>query len=88
MYVVARFRGRNDREVRDDSNAVVTAEGSKNKLVDICMGLNPLSNGTYNFDRCSRRQQTRTWPLTMLSSRCLARCVANGGLGEEENLAD
>ncbi|KAI1204778.1 kinesin-domain-containing protein [Annulohypoxylon truncatum] len=49
--VVVRCRGRNDREVSENSAVVVATEGVKGKLVELSMGPSALSNKTYNFDR-------------------------------------
>ncbi|OTA57529.1 kinesin-domain-containing protein [Hypoxylon sp. EC38] len=49
--VVVRCRGRNEREVRENSAVVVSTEGVKGKLVELSMGPSALSNKTYNFDR-------------------------------------
>ncbi|KAI1100521.1 kinesin-domain-containing protein [Jackrogersella minutella] len=49
--VVVRCRGRNEREVRENSGVVVSTEGAKGKLIELSMGPNALSNKTYNFDR-------------------------------------
>ncbi|KAI1477098.1 kinesin-domain-containing protein [Daldinia eschscholtzii] len=49
--VVVRCRGRNDREVQENSAVVVSTEGVKGKLVELSMGPSALSNKTYNFDR-------------------------------------
>jgi kinesin family protein 11 len=51
INVVVRCRGRNEREVRENSAVVVRADGVKGKLVELSMGPNALSNKTYNFDR-------------------------------------
>lgn len=51
INVVVRCRGRNDREVRENSGVVVSTAGVKNKTVELSMGLNALSNKTYQFDR-------------------------------------
>ncbi|KAH8682481.1 P-loop containing nucleoside triphosphate hydrolase protein [Xylariales sp. PMI_506] len=51
INVVVRCRGRNEREVRENSAVVVQTEGAKGKLVELSMGPNALSNKTYNFDR-------------------------------------
>ena len=51
INVVVRCRGRNDRELRENSAVVVSADGVKGKLVNLSMGPNALSNKTYNFDR-------------------------------------
>jgi kinesin family protein 11 len=51
ITVVVRCRGRNDREVRENSAVVVQSEGVKGKLVDLSMGPSALSNKSYNFDR-------------------------------------
>lgn len=51
ITVVVRCRGRNEREVRENSAVVVQAEGVKGKLVELSMGPSALSNKTYNFDR-------------------------------------
>ncbi|KAL1882105.1 hypothetical protein VTK73DRAFT_2196 [Phialemonium thermophilum] len=51
INVVVRCRGRNEREVRENSAVVVRTEGVKGQIVDLSMGPNALSNKTYNFDR-------------------------------------
>ncbi|KAI1865085.1 hypothetical protein JX265_008132 [Neoarthrinium moseri] len=51
INVVVRCRGRNEREVKENSAVVVETEGAKGKLVELSMGPNALSNKTYNFDR-------------------------------------
>ncbi|KAL7620208.1 Kinesin- motor protein [Parahypoxylon ruwenzoriense] len=51
INVVVRCRGRNEREVRENSAVVVYTEGAKGKSVGLSMGPNALSNKTYNFDR-------------------------------------
>jgi kinesin family protein 11 len=51
INVVVRCRGRNEREVRENSAVVVRTDGTKGKLVELSMGPNAVSNKTYNFDR-------------------------------------
>jgi len=51
INVVVRCRGRNQREVRENSAVVLKTDGVKGKLVELSMGPNALSNKTYNFDR-------------------------------------
>ncbi|KAK0734793.1 kinesin motor domain-containing protein [Lasiosphaeria miniovina] len=51
INVVVRCRGRNQREVRENSAVVVRTEGVKGKLVGLAMGPAALSDKTYNFDR-------------------------------------
>jgi kinesin family protein 11 len=51
INVVVRCRGRSEREVREDSNVVVTTEGAKGELVNLRTGPNASNNKTYNFDR-------------------------------------
>lgn len=51
INVVVRCRGRNEREVRENSAVVVSSEGVKGKVVQLSMGPNALSNKRYNFDR-------------------------------------
>lgn len=51
INVVVRCRGRNDREVKENSAVVVQADGAKGKNVELKLGPNALSNKTYNFDR-------------------------------------
>lgn len=51
INVVVRCRGRNEREVRENSAVVVNTDGAKGKIVELMMGPNALSNKTYNFDR-------------------------------------
>lgn len=50
INVVVRCRGRNAREVKENSAVVVKADGKGNH-VDLSMGPNSLSNKTYAFDR-------------------------------------
>jgi len=51
INVVVRCRGRNDREVRENSGVVVSTDGVKGKKVDLSMGPNALSNKSYQFDK-------------------------------------
>ncbi|KAF2863338.1 kinesin-domain-containing protein [Piedraia hortae CBS 480.64] len=51
IRVVVRCRGRNDREIRENSGVVVSTDGVKGTSVDLSMGPNALSNKTYNFDK-------------------------------------
>lgn len=51
IHVVVRCRGRNDREVRENSGVVVTTDGVKGKNVELSMGPSALSNKTYRFDK-------------------------------------
>ncbi|KAF2703908.1 kinesin family protein-like protein [Pleomassaria siparia CBS 279.74] len=51
INVVVRCRGRNDREVRENSGVVVSTDGIKGKIVDLSMGPTALSNKTYQFDK-------------------------------------
>jgi len=51
INVVVRCRGRNDREVRENSGVVVSTEGVKGSKVELSMGPSALSNKTYQFDR-------------------------------------
>ena len=51
IHVVVRCRGRNDREVRENSGVVVSTTGVKGKNVELLMGPTALSNKTYHFDK-------------------------------------
>lgn len=51
INVVVRCRGRNEREVRENSAVVFSMDGVKGKTVQLAMGPNALSNKTYNFDK-------------------------------------
>ncbi|KAK8237786.1 P-loop containing nucleoside triphosphate hydrolase protein [Phyllosticta capitalensis] len=51
INVVVRCRGRNDREVRENSGVVVSTDGVKGSTVELSMGPNALSNKTYSFDK-------------------------------------
>lgn len=51
INVVVRCRGRNEREVRENSGVVVSTNGVKGKSVDLSMGPTALSNKSYNFDK-------------------------------------
>jgi kinesin family protein 11 len=51
INVVVRCRGRNEREVKENSAVVVRTEATKGKSVELVMGPNSVSNKSYNFDR-------------------------------------
>ncbi|KAM0329371.1 hypothetical protein ACHAQA_004677 [Verticillium albo-atrum] len=51
IQVVVRCRGRNEREVKENSTVVVQSGAGQGKNVELSMGPNALSNKTYNFDR-------------------------------------
>ena len=51
IHVVVRCRGRNEREVRENSGVVVSTNGVKGKNVELSMGPNAISNKTYHFDK-------------------------------------
>ncbi len=51
INVVVRCRGRNQREVKENSAVVISTEGVKGKQVMLSMGPAALTNKSYNFDR-------------------------------------
>ncbi|KAL8804296.1 MAG: hypothetical protein Q9182_002661 [Xanthomendoza sp. 2 TL-2023] len=51
IHVVVRCRGRNEREVRENSGVVVSTDGVQGKNVELSMGATALSNKTYHFDK-------------------------------------
>jgi kinesin family member 11 len=51
INVVVRCRGRNDREVRENSGVVVSTDGVKGNTVELSMGPTALSNKAYQFDK-------------------------------------
>lgn len=51
INVVVRCRGRNDREVKENSGVVVSTSGVKGNTVELSMGPNAVSNKTYHFDK-------------------------------------
>lgn len=51
INVVVRCRGRNEREVRENSGVVFSMNGVKGKSLDLAMGPSALSNKTYSFDK-------------------------------------
>ncbi|KAK4442471.1 kinesin-like protein bimC, partial [Podospora aff. communis PSN243] len=51
ITVVVRCRGRNGREVKENSAVVLRTEGAMGKMVELSMGPSALSNKAYNFDR-------------------------------------
>lgn len=52
INVVVRCRGRNEREVRENSGVVVSTEGGvKGTSLQLSMGPSALSNKTYQFDK-------------------------------------
>ncbi|KAI1177354.1 P-loop containing nucleoside triphosphate hydrolase protein [Nemania sp. FL0916] len=51
INVVVRCRGRNEREVRENSAVVVSTEAVRGKTVQLSLGPSALSNKAYSFDR-------------------------------------
>jgi kinesin family member 11 len=51
INVFVRCRGRNEREIRENSGVVVSTDGVKGTTVDVSMGQNSQGNKTYHFDR-------------------------------------
>jgi kinesin family protein 11 len=51
INVVVRCRGRNEREVRENSGVVLSTNGVKGTSLELSMGPSALSNKTYHFDR-------------------------------------
>lgn len=51
INVVVRCRGRNEREVRENSAVVVSTGAVQGKAVELSLGPGAVSNKTYNFDR-------------------------------------
>lgn len=51
INVVVRCRGRNEREVRENSGVVLSTNGVKGNTLDLSMGPSALSNKSYHFDK-------------------------------------
>jgi kinesin family protein 11 len=51
INVVVRCRGRNERELKENSGVVVKTDGIKGNAVELSMGPNALSNKSYQFDK-------------------------------------
>lgn len=51
LHVVVRCRGRNEREIKENSGVVLSTDGVSGKSVDLSMGPNSLSNKVYDFDK-------------------------------------
>ena len=51
IHVVVRCRGRNQREIKENSGVVLSTEGVSGKQLDLSMGPNAISNKTYAFDK-------------------------------------
>lgn len=51
IHVVVRCRGRNDREVKENSGVVVSTEGIKGTTLELSMGPNAMGNKAYIFDK-------------------------------------
>lgn len=51
IHVAVRCRGRNEREVKENSGVALSTEGAKGKTVELSMGPNAVSNKTYTFDK-------------------------------------
>lgn len=51
IHVAVRCRGRNEREIQENSGVAVATEGVKGKTVELSMGPNAVSNKTYSFDK-------------------------------------
>lgn len=51
INVVVRCRGRNERELRENSGVVLNTDGVRGKSIELSMGPSALSNKTYHFDK-------------------------------------
>lgn len=51
INVVVRCRGRNGREVKENSTVMVTTDGVKGKVIELSMGASALNDKAYSFDR-------------------------------------
>ncbi|KAK2747384.1 kinesin motor protein cin8 [Onygenales sp. PD_40] len=51
IHVVVRCRGRNDREVKENSGVVVSTVGVKGQNLELSMGPNAMGNKEYHFDK-------------------------------------
>lgn len=51
IHVVVRCRGRNEREIKENSGVVLSTEGVSGKNLNLSMGPNAVSNKTYAFDK-------------------------------------
>ncbi|RKF55208.1 Kinesin-like protein bimC [Erysiphe neolycopersici] len=51
INVVVRCRGRNEREVRENSGVVLSTNGVKGVNLELSLGPNSLNNKTYHFDK-------------------------------------
>ena len=51
INVVVRCRGRNEREVRENSGVVLQTDGVRGRSLELSMGPSALSNKTYHFDK-------------------------------------
>ncbi|OJD20766.1 hypothetical protein ACJ73_07897 [Blastomyces percursus] len=51
IHVVVRCRGRNDREVKENSGVVVSTQGVKGTNLELSMGPNAMGNKEYHFDK-------------------------------------
>ncbi|OAX81066.1 hypothetical protein ACJ72_04597 [Emergomyces africanus] len=51
IHVVVRCRGRNDREVKENSGVVVSTPGVKGTSLELSMGPNAMGNKEYHFDK-------------------------------------
>lgn len=51
IHVVVRCRGRNEREIRENSAFVVDTEGAKGKHIELFLGSDMPRNKSYSFDR-------------------------------------
>ncbi|EQL30299.1 kinesin family member 11 [Blastomyces dermatitidis ATCC 26199] len=51
IHVVVRCRGRNDREIKENSGMVVSTQGVKGTNLELSMGPNAMGNKEYHFDK-------------------------------------
>ena len=51
IHVVVRCRGRNEREVKENSGVVISTTGVRGQNVELSMGPNAISNKSYHFDK-------------------------------------
>lgn len=87
--VVVRCRGRNEREVSENSAVVVATEGVKGKLVELSMGPTALSNKTYNFDRVFSQAADQSMIYDDVVKPILEEvCMSNTGWYHVERITD
>jgi kinesin family member 11 len=83
INVVVRCRGRNEREVKENSAVVLKTEGAMGKQIELMMGPSALSNKTYGFDRVFSQAADQSMVFDDVVKPILEEVAHTGATGRE-----